>query len=223
METLRTKLTYANVISTLCLFLVLGGGAAFAATKLPKNSVGAKQLKNNSVSAAKIKNGAVTGVKIDLSTLGTVPNASRAETATSATHAETAANASHADAAATAGSASSATDAKALEGKPASAFAASTVVRSARVLADATVVAALSDGITQGNIGPHSTGGGLYCIDGLSPPPKTAVATIDFGASPESTIYTEVTPPGEPGCQVYVATYNPGGLAVDVPFSLLLH
>ena len=31
MRSLRSKLTYANVISTLCLFMVLGGGAAVAA------------------------------------------------------------------------------------------------------------------------------------------------------------------------------------------------
>jgi hypothetical protein len=63
-KTLRGRLTYANVISTLCLFLVLGGGAAFAATQLPKNSVGPKQLKKSSVGAAKIKSGAVTADKL---------------------------------------------------------------------------------------------------------------------------------------------------------------
>jgi len=51
---LRGKLTYANVVSTLCLFLVLGGGAAFAATHLPKNSVGAKQLKKGAVTPKKL-------------------------------------------------------------------------------------------------------------------------------------------------------------------------
>lgn len=55
MRTLRDKLTYANVISTLCLFVVLGGGA-YAATQLPKNSVGAKQIKNNAITGQKIKN-----------------------------------------------------------------------------------------------------------------------------------------------------------------------
>jgi hypothetical protein len=60
----RPRLTYSNVVSTLCLFLLLGGGAAFAAGKLAKNSVGSKQLKKNAVTAAKIKNGAVTGPKI---------------------------------------------------------------------------------------------------------------------------------------------------------------
>jgi hypothetical protein len=55
MRTMRDKLTYANVISTLCLFMVLGGGA-YAASQLPKNSVGTKQLKNNAVTGQKIKN-----------------------------------------------------------------------------------------------------------------------------------------------------------------------
>jgi hypothetical protein len=60
----RKHLTYSNVISTLCLFLLLGGGAAVAAGGLGKNTVGTKQLKPNAVTAAKIKNGAVNGRKI---------------------------------------------------------------------------------------------------------------------------------------------------------------
>lgn len=56
MKRLQGKLTYANVISTLCLFLLLGGGAAFAATQLPKNSVGARQIKRGAVTPAKISN-----------------------------------------------------------------------------------------------------------------------------------------------------------------------
>jgi hypothetical protein len=64
MKKLRRRLTYANVVSTLCLFLVLGGGAAFAAAQLPKNSVGPKQLKKNAVGGAKIKNGAVNASKL---------------------------------------------------------------------------------------------------------------------------------------------------------------
>jgi hypothetical protein len=52
------KLSYANVISTLCLFLLLGGGA-YAAIKLPANSVGSKQLKDGSVTGAKVKSGSL--------------------------------------------------------------------------------------------------------------------------------------------------------------------
>lgn len=60
----RPKLSYANVVSTICLFLLVGGGAAMAADKLGKNTVGAKQLKKNSITSPKIKNGAVTATDI---------------------------------------------------------------------------------------------------------------------------------------------------------------
>ena len=54
MRKLRGNLTYANVISTLALFLAISGGAAYAAS-LGKNSVGTKQLKNGAVTEAKIR------------------------------------------------------------------------------------------------------------------------------------------------------------------------
>jgi len=83
MRRLKGKLTYANVISTLCLFLLLGGGAALAATKLKlgKNSVGTKQIKNGAVTGIKIKKGTISGTNINLGTLGTVPSANTAATA----------------------------------------------------------------------------------------------------------------------------------------------
>lgn len=64
MNRLRSKLTYSNVISTLCLFLLVGGGTAVAANHLGKNSVGSKQLKKNAVTAAKLKAGVVVSAKL---------------------------------------------------------------------------------------------------------------------------------------------------------------
>jgi hypothetical protein len=52
---IRSSLTYANVIATLALFLALGGGA-YAAFKLPNNSVTSRQIKNNAVTSPKVKN-----------------------------------------------------------------------------------------------------------------------------------------------------------------------
>ena len=98
MKRFQPRLTYANVVATLALFLVLSGGAAYAATKLAKNSVGTKQIKNNSITTAKIKNGAITGAKVQLSSLGTVPSAAQATTAANAVNATHADNASVADA-----------------------------------------------------------------------------------------------------------------------------
>ncbi len=52
MKQIRKRLTYANVMSSIAVFLVLGGATAFAAGKLGKNRVGTKQLKNNAVTGA---------------------------------------------------------------------------------------------------------------------------------------------------------------------------
>jgi hypothetical protein len=67
------RLTYANVIATLALFLALGGGAVWAASKqankvgtgkLKPNAVTAGKIKANAVTTSKIRENAVTGVKI---------------------------------------------------------------------------------------------------------------------------------------------------------------
>src|SRR5215218_4255746 len=58
----RPKLSYANVIATIALFIALGGAAVAAG--LPKNSVGANQLKRGAVTAAKLKKAAVTSGKL---------------------------------------------------------------------------------------------------------------------------------------------------------------
>jgi len=81
-------------MSTIAVFLVLGGATAFAASQLGKNSVGSKQLKKNAVTAAKIKSNAVTpakikdnavnGAKVDESTLSQVPSAATAGSANTA-------------------------------------------------------------------------------------------------------------------------------------------
>jgi hypothetical protein len=57
------RLTYANVVSTLALVLVIGGATALAA-KVPKHSVGPHQLRSNAVTTPKIKANAVTTRKI---------------------------------------------------------------------------------------------------------------------------------------------------------------
>jgi hypothetical protein len=46
-------------MATIACFLVVSGGAAYAASHLPKNSVGTKQLKNSSVTGAKVKDGSL--------------------------------------------------------------------------------------------------------------------------------------------------------------------
>jgi hypothetical protein len=130
MQSARRYFSYANVISTICLFVLLGGGA-YAAARLPAKSVGTAQLKAGAVTGVKIKDGTITGAKVDSRTLGPVPAATRADSATSADHASSADRATSADSAtkalsadkaAFASKADLATNAELLGGSPASSF-----------------------------------------------------------------------------------------------------
>ncbi len=124
MKLMRGHLSYANVISTICLFVVLGGGA-YAAARLPAKSVGTAQLKAGAVTGAKIKDGTITGAKVDSRTLGPVPTAQSADRATTATNAGSAAFATKAGSATKADlaiKANLAADSEMLGGNPASSF-----------------------------------------------------------------------------------------------------
>ena len=104
MKQIRKRITYANVMSSIAVFLVLGGGAAYAAKKIGSNeikgnsittgkikkeAVSASKIKKNAVTTAKIANGAVTGAKLNLGTVGAVPNALHATNADNANNANT--------------------------------------------------------------------------------------------------------------------------------------
>ncbi len=117
MRRLRGRLTYANVMATVAVFIALGG-SAYAAAQLKKNSVGTKQLKNNAVTGAKVKDGSLNAADIG----GAVNSADHALTADSASHAASADSASRAVSADSAASASQAGNAEKLGGAPSSAY-----------------------------------------------------------------------------------------------------
>jgi hypothetical protein len=102
---IRKRLTYANVMSSIAVFLVLGGATALAASKITakqlqsnsvttakikKNAVTGSKIKDSAISTSKIAKDAVTGDKVAESTLGQVPSALNAVNATTATTAGTA-------------------------------------------------------------------------------------------------------------------------------------
>ena len=55
LRSIRSRLSYANVVATLALFVAMGG-ASYAAVTLPRNSVGSPQIRKNAVTGAKVKN-----------------------------------------------------------------------------------------------------------------------------------------------------------------------
>lgn len=62
-----SRLSYANVMATIAVFMAMGGGAY--ALSIPKNSVGARQIKKDGVGASEIKAGAVRSSEVKNSSL----------------------------------------------------------------------------------------------------------------------------------------------------------
>jgi len=69
----RPSLTYANVMSTIGVFIALGGTSYAVA----RNSVGTPQLKNGAVTSAKVRNGALTTKDLAKSVLRSVSRGPR--------------------------------------------------------------------------------------------------------------------------------------------------
>ena len=58
MSRIRKRITYANVISTLALVLVVGGGSAIAASQFGKETIGSNALKKESIGPGKLNKAA---------------------------------------------------------------------------------------------------------------------------------------------------------------------
>ena len=99
---MRERLTYANVMATLAVFLGLGGSAYAVA------HINGKTINHRSIPANRIVKDSLTSTEINELLLSKVPTAGHADSATSAT---SAANASHATSATSAANATSATTA----------------------------------------------------------------------------------------------------------------
>jgi len=71
---IRPRLTYANVVATLALFLALTGGAVWAASKIngkqiKKNSIPGNRIKKNTLTANQLKKQTITNAKIKPGTI----------------------------------------------------------------------------------------------------------------------------------------------------------
>lgn len=69
LERLTGRLSYANVVATLALFIALGG-SSYAVTQISGG-----QIKDNSIGGKKLKRNTIGGARIKESSLGTVPRA----------------------------------------------------------------------------------------------------------------------------------------------------
>lgn len=76
MPSLRPNLTYANVMSTVAVFIVLGG-TGLAAAKLPKNSVGRAQIRANAIDSSRVRNGSLLAADFKLGQIPPGPRGSQ--------------------------------------------------------------------------------------------------------------------------------------------------
>lgn len=196
---IRKRLTYANVMSSLAVFLVLGGATAVAAKK-----IGSNQLKGNSVTTAKIKRSAVTTSKIKKNAVTTARIAKGAVKG------------------------GKLADGSVSAPKLAAGFvapAAEKLSRYANVSSGSTVLAG-TVGVAQANLTHPKPG--FYCLSGLTPAPVGGVATIDYSESGKTVSLqfdigtTEACPAGT---QAFVNARDSAGAGepVDAGFFLLLY
>jgi hypothetical protein len=88
LASLRSHVSYANVMATIAVFIALGG-SGYAAVKLngrniKDTTIAGKKLKNRTIAREKVKKNTLTGTEIAESTLGTVPRATQADSADNA-------------------------------------------------------------------------------------------------------------------------------------------
>jgi hypothetical protein len=213
---IRQRLTYANVMSSIAVFLVLGGATAFAATKIGANELKANsiktgkivkeavttsKLKNDSVITSKIANGAISSTKL---AGGAVTAAQLADNSVSGTKLQ---------------------DGSVSATKLAPGFVAPVASKLARFanIDEAGTLLAGSAGISQANVTRDSNG--FYCFRGLNPAPVGGIATIDYNnAGGEEVIQFGIGEGGncDPGTQAFVDPRK-GGTPTNAGFFVVLY
>ncbi|HEX5375998.1 MAG TPA: hypothetical protein VFW48_07555 [Solirubrobacterales bacterium] len=229
----RPKPTYANVVSTLALFVALSGAGAYAASQLPPKSVGepelrpgavtAEKLRKNAVIAPKIKalavkqgkiaNGAVSGAKLADDAVGGEKLAEGAVTTSKLANGAVTGEKVDESSLGQVPSAAKADFATAAESANPVVFA--------RVNAEGKVDPAFSKGIAEGNVTQKSPG--VYCVSAPGFSPRGAQVTAESNVDPNVTAYAKVN--GGSACvapQVEVQTYS-GGSSEKEPFYIALY
>jgi hypothetical protein len=194
-------------MSSIAVFLILGGATAFAAKK-----IGSNEIKGNSITTGKIKKEAVTKAKIKKASVDGSKLADGAVTTTKIAN-------------------SAVTGEKLATGsisatKLAGGFvapAAEKLTHYANISATATVLAG-SSGISQANVTQTNTG--FYCFSGITPAPVGGQAIIDYSeAGADVTVQFDTTNNSlcPNGTQAFVNPRNGAGNPVNAGFFVILY
>ena len=209
MKQIRKRLTYANVMSSIAVFLILGGATAFAAKK-----IGSNEIMGNSITTGKIKKEAVTRAKIKKAAIDSSKLADDSVTTSKIADAAVTTGKIANDAVTgdkvkestlsevpSASKANSANSATFAESAQPAAFA--------KVNQDGTVNAALSKGISNANV--THPGSGAYCVTVPGFTPRGGQATPQFGGSNGTTANLTIGGTGNcPAPAVQILTFSGG-------------
>ena len=229
---MRPRLTYANVTSTLALFIALTGATAFAATKIPDNSVGEFQLRSGAITAKKIRKNAVTAPKIKAEAVkqGKLANGSvtaaklTAGSVTSGSIVNSSINNEKIAPDAVTGDKVMENTLSQVPSAAKAEFAANAETASppafAAVSSEATVDSSFSKSIASVKEGSLP---GIYCVTASGFNPRGAQVTPRFNGEGDVTAYVRIGGTADcPAPQVEVQTFD-GGVRVKQPFYVALY
>lgn len=226
MKQIRRHVTYANVMSSLAVFLILGGATAFAAVqkiganeikansiktgKIVKEAVTAGKIKSGAVTESRLADGAVTTNKLadNAVTTGKIAN-DAVTTAKIANDAVTGAKVNEA----TLGEVPNAANAQKLGGLPPSAF---TPRAFAEVVGGNVVATKPSLNITDAQVSSPSAG--ITCFSGLDFEVRGAVATARYdNIDDDEIVHVQVgtVAPCPAGTQLSASTFDPGNPGLE--------
>lgn len=209
MRKLRSRLSYANVMSSLAVFLLLGGGAALAAKQ---KRIGTAQIKAGAITTGKLKNGAVVNTKLRDGSVSATKLADGSVGTAKISGQAIGTGQLQPD---------SVTGAKVVESSlgevPAAASA--NPAAFAKVNSNGVLDAALSKGITSLNVSHPATG--VYCVTVPSFAPRGGQVTTQAAGVPTT---AQLAVGGTPSCPfpaVQVLTWS--AAAADTAFYLVLY
>ena len=223
MKQIRQRLTYANVMSSIAVFFVLGGATAFAATKIGANEIKANsiktgkivkeavtegKIKNSAVSTNKLGNGVVTSDKLAANAVTTDKIADKAVTAAKI-------NLTGLPPVPNATNAANAANAAALGGKPASEYPVRYFARVNGTGANPSLEAG-SPGVSVDATRPFNPGAARVVF----PVDMTNCAVVVTGVSGGATIVTRQSTTSS-GKNVVVATESDAGASVNASFNII--
>jgi hypothetical protein len=226
------RLSYANVVSTLALFIAIGGTTAFAASKLAPKSVGefqlrpgavtAEKLRKNAVTAPKIKEGAVKRGKIANASI-TAPKLTSGSVASASIQEGAISNSKLAPEAVTGDKALESTFSQvpsAAKAEFATAAESANPPAFAAISSEATIDSSYSKAIASVKDG---TLAGIYCVTVQGFTPRGAQVTPRFTGEGDVTAYVRIGGTSDcPAPQVEVQTFD-GGARTREPFYVALY